>query len=391
MSENPTNCYSKGHTDQCPRCSKRPAPEVVAEVNRAIAEGVHRAKPEARVIAWSWGWADDWAQAVVDRLPVDVELMCTSEEALPTRVGGVPGRVIDYSISQVGPGPKALALWKHARQRGLKTMAKVQLNNTWECSAVPYLPAFSLVEEHLQALRKAHVGGLMLSWTLGGYPSPVLELLNQPAVELITARYGAAAAGTVQAACRRFSTAFREFPFHVGVAYCAPQNVGPRNLLHAQPTGYRATMVGIPYDDLTAWRAIYPEDVFETQFRRLSEQWAEGLALLTGGQVTADAPTWQHAIADLTRVAAAAWCHFRSTYLQIAFVRRRGNADARSRQQIREILTEELHVARTLHDLVVSDSRLGFEATNHYAYTRNDLREKVLNCEHLLREFAAQP
>ena len=29
--------------------------------------------------------------------------------------------------------------------------------------------------------------------------------------------------------------------------------------------------------------------------------------------------------------------------------------------------------------------RIGFEATNHYLYTLNDLAEKVLNCDSLLR------
>ncbi|MBI5832707.1 MAG: hypothetical protein HZB16_10420 [Armatimonadetes bacterium] len=37
-------------------------------------------------------------------------------------------------------------------------------------------------------------------------------------------------------------------------------------------------------------------------------------------------------------------------------------------------------MAKTLCELARADSRLGFEATNHYAYTTNDLREKVLNC-----------
>ena len=40
---------------------------------------------------------------------------------------------------------------------GLKTLAKVQVNNSWECSAVPYLPVPDLVEEHLDRLEKAGV------------------------------------------------------------------------------------------------------------------------------------------------------------------------------------------------------------------------------------------
>jgi len=390
MSENATNCHSKGTGKQCPRCAQRPVAEVVAEVNRAIAEGVHSVKPSARVVVWTWAWPAQWASQAVDLLPPDVELMNVSEGALPTHVAGIDGQVSDYSISQVGPGPRAMALWEQARRRGLRTVAKVQFNNTWECSAVPYIPTFDLVEEHIRKLKAAGVEGLMLSWTLGGYPSPILELLVRPADEVAERRYGKAVAPRVREACRQFSTAFKEFPFHIGVLYTAPQNVGPRNLLYAEPTAYRATMVGIPYDDLTSWRAIYPEEVFEEQFCRLSEKWQRGLELLRAcaPDVT---PAHRADLADLERVATATWCHFRSTYCQVAFVRRRGQKDPESRRRVLALLDEEIMLARTLHDIVRQDSRIGFEATNHYAYTVNDLREKVVSCECLKRRFSGEP
>ncbi len=389
MSENPTNCHSHGAAKECPLCARRPAADVVAEVNRAIAEGVHSVKPSARVIVWSWGWSLQWASQALEQLPPDVEFMSVSEEALPTHVAGVDGRVLDYSISQVGPGPKASALWEQARLRGLKTIAKVQFNNTWECSAVPYIPTFDLVEEHIRNLKAAGVDGLMLSWTLGGYPSPVLELLERSADDVIARRYGKTVASRVREACRQFSAAFREFPFHIDVLYRAPQNVGPRNLLFAEPTHYRATMVGIPYDDLEGWRAIYPEAVFEEQFRLLSEQWRRGLDTL---RACAPDVTARHraAFADLERVATAAWCHFRSTYCQVAFVRLRGLSDRGSRQRVLALLDEEIVLAQTLHSIVRQDSRIGFEATNHYAYTLNDLREKVVNVEQLRRLFGGE-
>jgi hypothetical protein len=390
MSENVTNCHSKGDASQCPRCRQRPTPEVVAEVNRVIAEGVHSAKPEARVLVWTWAWAMSWSPRAVELLPPDVELMCVSEELLPTRVAGVPNEVIDYSISQVGPGPKAKALWEQAHKRGLKTVAKTQLNITWECSAVPYLPVFDLVEQHLANLRAAKVDGLMLSWTLGGYPSPILELLVRSPAEVIRQRYGQAVASRVQAACTRFCEAFKEVPFHISVLYSAPQNVGPRNLLFAEPTGYGATMVGIPYDDLTTWRANYPEDIFEQQFRRLSEGWQEGLVMLRACAVAVE-PAHAAELADLQRVATAAWCHFRSTYCQVAFVRLRGQRDADARRRLLALLDEEIAVARTLHNILRQDSRIGFEATNHYAYSLNDLREKVINCEHLKDATGKRP
>ncbi|MBI4028307.1 MAG: hypothetical protein HY360_25205 [Verrucomicrobia bacterium] len=392
MSEFPTNCYSKGRGQECPRCSKRPPQEVVAEVNRAIAEGAHGVKRDARVIVWTWAWAPEWEKAVVDLLPKNVELMCVSEWGLPLKTyGGGKPCVVDYSISRVGPSQRSLDLWKHALRRGMKAVAKVQLNNSWELSAVPYLPVVDLVEEHLQNLRQAGVSGLMLSWTVGGYPDGNLGLVDKSSPELAEEKFGRKAAPLIRAAWRCFSEAFREFPFSCPVIYCAPHNAGPMNLLHAKPTGFTATMVqGFPYDDLRVWRDFYPEAVFEEQFRKLSEGWRTGFARLE----KASTLIGQNKLAnflDLERVARAAYCHFRSAYLQIAFVRKRGNSSATARRILREILDEEIALARTLHDLVRTDSRIGFEAANHYSYTVNDLQEKVLNCEFLKKRYYSEP
>ena len=396
MSENPTHCHSVGSGEPpCPRCQGRSTAELVAEVNDAIEAGVHAAQPKARVLAWNWG--AQWPADAIDLLPAGVELMAVSEEALPTCVGGLEGAVLDYSMSQTGPGPKARAHWQRARARGLKTVAKVQINNTWECSAVPYLPVPDLVDEHLERLDKAGVSGLMLSWTLGGYPAPNLEVAARhfweetrlPLEDLAARRFGASGPAA-RAAWREFSQAFRQFPFHIGVAYAAPQNYGPMNLLHASPTNYKATMVGLPYDDLESWRAIYPADVFENQWRLLSEGWKNGLDCLE------EAPQNSPALAELRLISRAAYLHFYSTLGQVAFVRRRDDlaqcSDAATRTELKteiaQILDEEIAAAKSLHELMRADARIGYEATNHYTTTAQDLREKVLNCEYLKRVFA---
>ncbi len=373
--------YGDPSFTSCPRCSPRGPAEVIAEVNGLIAEGVHSINPDAHVIAWDWSWSPEWDHELVDLLPDGVRLMCGSEWGLPTSVGGITGSVRDYSISQPGPSPRSLSLWEHAHRRGLKTIAKVQVNNSFECSTVPYIPVPYLVEEHLDRLAEAGVGGLMLTWTLGGYPGGNLELLRHNIDELAGLKYGSVG-DAVRAAWRAFSDSFREFPFTATVAHNGPENVGPKNLLYAEPTGYVSTMTGDPYDHLNGWRSIYPEDVFEQQFKELSEGWNRGLEILREASPLVE-ETHRAAFDELERVAGAAYCHFRSSYLQIAFVRRRGQTDAPSRVEISAILNEEIDLAMTLHDIARRDSRIGFEATRHYAYTLQDLREKVLNCEAL--------
>ena len=44
---------------------------------------------------------------------------------------------------------------------------------------MPYIPVFDLIVEHMTNLKKIDISGLMLSWTLGGYPSASFNLVNQ--------------------------------------------------------------------------------------------------------------------------------------------------------------------------------------------------------------------
>jgi hypothetical protein len=296
--------------------------------------------------------------------------------------------------------------WAAAKQRGMKTVAKVQLNNTWELCTVPYLPVLDLVADHCQSLAAANVDGMMLSWSLGGYPSANLELAKQfavrpaPAAEtalqaIADKNYGPRAAPLVRQAWTKFSGAFREYPYNGAVLYNAPQQMGPANLLYAQPTGYAATMVGIPYDDLNAWRGPYPAQVFAEQFQKVADGWADGLVDLEAAQRLTPDGLVQAAAADL-RVAQAAHVHFASVANQARFIMARDALAASSddgeaeslRRTISEILDREWALANRLFELSSADSRLGYEASNHYFYVPLDLAEKVVNCAHLKAQLA---
>jgi len=416
-SENLTNCYSHSRTAAgCPRCSKRPGPEVIAEVNRAIAAGVWAGNPKAKVIVWDWGWPDasdtkqnnsGWTEQIINALPEDVYLMSVSEWSKPIVRGGVATTVGEYSISTVGPGPRATKHWALAKKRGLKTLAKIQANCTWELSAVPYLPVMNLVAQHCANLADADIDGLMLSWTVGGYPSPNLQLVRcfdaepRPTVEqalakVAEARYGADAAPTVLKAWSKFSTAFSEYPFHGSLVYNGPMQCAPANLLYPQPTEYRATMVGFPYDDHDGWRAVYPANVLAGQFEKIAAGWDEGLSLFQAATERANVPFQQANLREDAVLAEAAGLHFRSTASQTRFIMARnallsGALKGKERQAqidgIRQAATVEIETARRLFTLVYQDSRIGFEASNHYYYLPLDLVEKVVNCDYVLNTW----
>jgi len=410
-SENLTHCASHYREASCPRCAKRSGGEIIAEVNQLIAAGVRQGNPNAKIICWDWGWLDRHTEEAIKRLPENVRVMSVSELGVPIN-RGVPSKVNEYCISAVGPGPRARQHWKLAQERGLAPMAKMQLNCTWELSAVPYLPVLDLVAEHCENLRTAGVKDFMFSWTLGGFPSPNLQVAREFVVRpnasreeilntVASERYGHEGATAGRKAWSAFSKAFTEFPFDINTVYNGPMQMGPANPLYPQPTKYNATMVGFPYDDIDRWRSIYPADVMANQLSKIADGWTGGIsALKDTAQAASGADQQRNAREDLI-VAEAALLHFRSAANQIRFTLARNAvladkskaADAEKRLQ--QLAAEEAAIAIQLYKLTKQDPRIGFEPSNHYFYLPVDLLEKLINCRYVLDEWlpsmAARP
>jgi len=206
-------------------------------------------------------------------------------------------------------------------------------------------------------------------------------------------RYGADAAPLVRQAWTAFSQGFREYPYHIGTVYNGPQHMGPANPLYLKPTGYRATMVGIPYDDLTRWRSVYPAEVWIAQMDKVRAGFAHGCglwgSLLPQVQEAARAEAGREL--GLFR---AAELHFAACVNQARFVAARDRLQAATtdperaicRGEMRAAARAELAVAKQLLPFVKADSRIGYESSNHYFYIPQDLLEKVLCCRQVLTE-----
>ena len=423
-SENQTNCYSHHNASGCPRCSKRTAAEVIAEVNTTIAAGVWKGNPDAKVIIWDWGWPDGtlsgwgakgfrWAEEVFDLLPEKAYFISISEWGVPINRGGIASEICEYSMSAVGPGPRAKKHWALAKKRGLKTIARVSVNNTVELLSLPYLPVMNLVAQHCENLAKENIDGLMLSWSFGGYPSPNLELaklfaakpiptVKQALATVAKDRYGPNAVAEILEAWSKFSDAFTEYPYHIVYLYHGPTQCGPGNPLYPEPTGYRSSMVGFPYDALGNWRQrkqsteeLYPEEVLGGQFEKLSAGWKEGLAIFKKAlDKIKTADHYENAAEDY-HIAEAAYLHFKSVANQIRFIINRdrllgssatGNERKEKVSEIKAILANEIELAKRLFILTRQDSRIGYEASSQYYYLPLDLVEKVVNCEYILNE-----
>ncbi|MCQ2379220.1 MAG: hypothetical protein MJ016_08485, partial [Victivallaceae bacterium] len=388
MSENITHCLAQsvkaGTGTPCPVCARHSPAENIVEIMKSIRSGMKRAgADDMRLIAYTWAWRPEWAREILEALPSDIIIMSVSETDMETDLDGFKSRTYDYSISKVGPGESAKRWWRNARNCGHRIAAKIQINTCWEMGGVPAIPVPTLVEEHLQKLRAEKVGDFMLGWTIGGYPGGNLELLLHSCREIALRDYGSAAPQILEI-WRDFGEAFRKLPSNLHFTiYYSPSNVGPANLLYAVKTDYHSGMVcGIPFDDIDLWRsgADYPRDVYEKRFRILSEEWGTALEKLrdVGKNLPASSRT---VFSDLWNRAEATYCALRSTFCQIAFINLR---DTGKLSETGKIVAEEIELARRLLAVVKTDSRIGFEAANHYFYGENELREKIIACRALL-------
>lgn len=387
-SENLTHCKSKlkeGTVCHCKRCEDTAPSKLISDVIRVISHTAWEVDPDLKIIAWTWAWDsimdEDEIKRCIENIPKDVIIQSNSEAQMPYEIGGIKGSVRDYSISIPGPSALARTVWKYAKELGHEVMAKVQVNVTWECSTLPYLPVFDLIRAHIIGLREVGVEHLMLSWTLGGYPSVNMKIaaqtLKNPSKDeyqrILREEWGEYAEA-VERAATIFSEAFREFPFHINTLYKGPQNPGASNLLYSEPSGFSATMTCYSYDDLDGWRSIYPRDVYINQLRLLSGKWKEGLSLTDG--MPKD---------DLFRlVAEVAYVVFYSSYLQASFVDARDRGD---RETMIYAAGEEEKNALKMYALMQKCNLFGFEAANHYYYSKGMLAEKVINCRYILELY----
>ncbi|MBL8213960.1 MAG: hypothetical protein JNK87_24790 [Bryobacterales bacterium] len=403
MSENHTNCFSHGGAwgdrnpvaKDCPRCSKRSGADVIAEFVQALRDGIRAHSQTAEVLSYDWGWGTPLATELIPKLPKDTGVISISEWSVPVERGGVKTAVGEYSMSVVGPGPRAGLSWRLAKENGLASIAKTQFNNTWEISAVPYIPVLPLVLEHCENLAKAGIQGVMASWTCGGYPSPNLraaaayasepraskeEILRREAAFI----YGVANVDAVVRAWKLFSEAFLEFPYGVSI-YVLPLQHGPSNPLRLEPTGRAPGMILFPYDGYQRWRGAYPAEVVRSQMAKLARGWAEGLRVLEAIGANGKEARLEVAIAR------TCFTHFESTANQVEFCLlrdERAGASEERRKAIRKrmlaMAVRERELALRQYAVTKEEPLIGYEASNHYYYTPLDLLEKVLNCEQVM-------
>ena len=128
----------------------------------------------------------------------------------------------------------------------------------------------------------------------------------------------------------------------------------------------------------------YPPEVVHREFTRMADKWEQALAPFRKAIETVPAIKKRQALEDLA-IAETCYIHFRSTANQIAFyIARDAARTPESLARMREIVKQEMELARRMYPIAKQHSVIAYEASNHYYYRPADLAEKILNCQYLL-------
>ncbi len=390
MSENLTHCKSK-YTCNCSRCKDEKAELFAAKVNNVIYRAVKDAGSQAEVFANLWGWdvflhwTPEQVERGIDALDKGISVMCVSETELLLNKGGVENIVSDYTLSSGRESERTKRCFARAKATGHRILAKIQVNNSWECSAVPYVPVFDLFAKHIRELQADGVSGYMLSWTLGGYPSIGLslasKLIQDPQFDLekwYLDTFGENAAA-VHEGIKFLCDGFAELPFDVMFLYLGNLQMGAGNMWCAEKTGLQATMVGYPHDDIEGWKGKYPMDVFLSQMQKLVDGFKKGTKIL-------EALPQTPILEEICTMAQTCSIHFESTLLQLLFNLKKET----EKESLLPLIKRERELVKKLYEITCKDPRIGFEASNHYYYYENSLLEKLLNLKELEEKFGGK-
>ena len=84
---------------------------------------------------------------------------------------------------------------------------------------------------------------------------------------------------------------------------------------------------------------------------------------------------------EMEIMAQAAYCLFRASLNQVRFYRAR---EIENKEGMLDAAEAEFVCAKKMLELMNLNASIGFEAANHYYFSKGCLREKILNCKYII-------
>ncbi len=399
MSEHMTHCIFQTYYPElpttpgdprgtvCPVCKELPVETNSVIVLNIINKAIRDAGSNATTIASMWAWSSEkMIENGVPKLDKDIVVLGFSEWGMPFKVGERTFEVVDYSISNYGPSERYKKVAKVAMESSHEMMAKVQLSNSWELAAVPYLPLFDMELDHIRKLNAIGTKNYQLTWTLGSYPSLTFDMvanyLDAPDtfdLEKWYEKHYGADAPIVHKAVKHFCKGFREYPFSIEVIYFSAKNHGAVNRWNLAPVKQSSAVVGWTFDDVEYYTRPYQPQLFIEHYERLIPEFDKGIEFLEGAQST-------DAAKELLLFAKIARNHFMADVVHTKYVLAKRRLPA-SKDEMRTLIAENRALCLELLELVAQSTLACYETANHYFYTERDIIEKLIQLDGLEKEL----
>ncbi|MBE5782656.1 MAG: hypothetical protein E7329_04980 [Clostridiales bacterium] len=415
--ERPTSCSSAysaipaigyERKSTCPRCRELTPGQMVANAAKALAEGVHEASPNAKVISWTYGhrfWPLEEIPDYVHRSPKDAILMQNFEEMGYQEQLGHARQGVDYWLSYIGPSPLFETTAREAMAAGKEMFMKIQACCSHEVASVPYVPSPGILFEKYKAAHDLHITGVMQCWYFGNYPSLMSKAAGEMAFlhdytdkgnflcHLAGIYFGQSRAREAVRAWQLFEKAYAQYPLNIMFSYYGPMHDGPVWELQLLPKNYPLSRSWQTLDPTIGDRIgeclLNGHTLSEalTLTGHMAREWKEGTKLLEQACREGEQTDEQLSVARALSIL------FESGHaiLRFYFLREQlGNqeGDALSLlDEMRAIVLAEKERSLSLKALCQSDSRLGYHSEGEgFKFFPEKLDHRVAQLERLLQE-----
>ncbi|MBP1992081.1 hypothetical protein [Paenibacillus eucommiae] len=234
-----------GAKTDCPVCAGRKPEDVVNHLLKVTAEAVHRAQPQAAVMAWPYSafrWSSDEAQLeLVQTLPDEVDWLNTIDKDQWAKKDGYHKLIWDYSVDYTGPADNLLAQINILQDKNSRLFVKSETAIGLEAFHIPYFPSMQRIAEKWSHVRDTQPSGVLQAWMffgmwgsraeeIGWWMNWMPELDAANIVRMLAERdFGKHAEGMI-AAWANMSESAGRYPF-IPPYFSGPEFIGPAHPL----------------------------------------------------------------------------------------------------------------------------------------------------------------
>ncbi|MFA6102645.1 MAG: hypothetical protein WCV67_05905 [Victivallaceae bacterium] len=388
---------------QCSRCKKRTPQEVVAEILNLAEKGIHRAKPDANIIAWNWSWSQwekDPQAGVLKGLSEKVIVMSDFERGGKFKIFDDEFLNDEYSLTYVGPSERFIKTANFENRWNKHVLAKLQISTTHEAGTLPHLPVIYSVAEKMHNLRKYNCRGGMFTWNFGCFTSIITELteefyfdpvrkdIEQVLKDIASRRYGVNAAVDILNAWKHFSDAGKFYPRDAWSLSFQPLNHGPAYPLFFEnnddqsPSSWQDTAV--MNHRLEDW--IHPPWTVNKRikaFKELLKRWEKGLQCMGEAEKKVSASKQvdfqqDFAVAKafknmvLSDINVTKFADLRKKYYENKKCNKKLVFD-----EMKKICANHLELNSEMRKLIAIEPRIGYHGEAHYMFISNEKLDKT--------------